>query len=71
MPRQETAPRYARSRCDGELAAAEILVRAIQLAGKDFRSCGEAKSLLAWLMRSVHISCSDVQRGPPRDPTGS
>ncbi|HEY3450746.1 MAG TPA: hypothetical protein VGK67_30595 [Myxococcales bacterium] len=57
--------RYARSHCEGELAANEIVLRAIERAGRDLRSCAEATSVLAWLLHSVHLACSSVHRPSP------
>jgi DNA-directed RNA polymerase specialized sigma24 family protein len=57
--------RFARMNCEGELAATEILVRAIENAAREVRSCGDARSLLAWLMREIHLSCSTVARPAP------
>jgi len=59
--------RYARSRCDGELAATEVLLRAVARAGRALVECAEAPSVLAWLLRSVHRSCASVDG---RRPTG-
>jgi hypothetical protein len=41
------------------------VLRAIERAGRDLRSCAEATSVLAWLLHSVHLACSSVHRPSP------